>query len=239
MRLEVPGPWGHVRPGRQAHRSRALSRELARAAAASGAHVPADPPSQPHVPAPCPGTGGPADGTWAIAHASAGDGARAGGALWRDPRRARSALTLAAPAARVGRWHGTAAAGAGVQRTAKRDQCCALRGPTGRRERSPTGPTGIYVGVLAPGRPPFRGYMMLLPTGDMFGWLDEGSAVEVTRPLRRGRTGAAPHLPWPVRVSPSRCRPRMHAPALQLGDSRRGVLQGVPVRLGAEGRWGG
>jgi hypothetical protein len=225
--LEVPGPWGtsaldgkHIESG--------VARKLARAAAASDAHVLL---IRRHSrrPAPVPGMGG-RPMAWAIADASAGTERVLWGS-WRDPGELLG-LDLAAPLP-------ASAAGTGPQRLAlvctngKRDQCCALRGrPVAGAIADGTDWDTWECSHLGGHR--FAATMMLLPTGDMFGWLDEGSAVEVTRrfdagelvlPHYRGRCG-----------QPEQVQAALHAAALRLGDSRRGVLQ-VSRSAGTEGRW--
>jgi hypothetical protein len=70
--------------------------------------------------------------------------------------------------------------------------------------------------------------MMLLPTGDMFGWLEPQSAVEVIERFAagqvmlshyRGRSGQ----PVPVQAA-------LHATAVRLGDFRRGALRATGIR---------
>ncbi len=109
----------------------------------------------------------------------------------------------------------------------KRDQCCALRGrPVAGAIADGTDWDTWECSHLGGHR--FAATMMLLPTGDMFGWLDEESAVEVTRrfdagllvlPHYRGRCG-----------QPEQVQAALHAAALRLGDSRRGVLAVSGVR---------
>jgi hypothetical protein len=79
---------------------------------------------------------------------------------------------------------------------------------------------------------------MLLPTGDMFGWLDPESALEVLRRFDagqlvlsryRGRAGQ----PAPVQAA-------LHAVAVRLGDSRRGAVRVssvCPAPAGPSAAW--
>ena len=241
--LEVPGPWGasaldgkHIESG--------VARKLARMAAAAGANVLLiRRHSRRPAPAPAPGGGG-RPLAWAVAETSAGTERVLWGS-WRDPGELLR-LDLAAPLPE-------SAADTGPQRLAlvctngKRDQCCALRGrPVAGAVAAGSGWDTWECSHLGGHR--FAATMMLLPTGDMFGWLDEESAVAVTRrfdagelvlPHYRGRCGQ----PEPVQAA-------LHAAALRLGDARRGVLRvsragSVPagaVRGGqgpdpADGRW--
>jgi hypothetical protein len=109
----------------------------------------------------------------------------------------------------------------------KRDQCCALRGrPVVGAIAAATDWDTWECSHLGGHR--FAATMMLLPTGDMFGWLDQESAVEVTRRFDagqlvrshyRGRCGQ----PEPVQAA-------LHAAAVRLGDFRRGALQASRLR---------
>jgi hypothetical protein len=122
---------------------------------------------------------------------------------------------------------------AGPQRLAlvctngKRDQCCALRGrPVAASIASATDWDTWECSHLGGHR--FAATMMLLPTGDMFGWVDQESALEVMRRFDlgqvmlsryRGRAGQ----PFPVQAA-------LHAVAVRLGEFRRDALQASYAR---------
>ena len=227
--LEVPGSWGtSALDGK--HLEAGVAAELAAAAAASGTHVllirrhgrPQDGAS-----------GGDGRKAWAIADTSAG-AERVLWGTWSEPADL-LALDLSAPLP-------DAASATGPQRLAlvctngKRDQCCALRGR----------PVAGAIAAAADwdtwecshlGGHRFAATMMLLPTGDMFGWLDEESALEVTRRFDagqlvlshyRGRCGQPEHV-----------QAALHAAAVRLGDSRRGVIRVSRVRPLPAGGGGG
>ncbi len=84
----------------------------------------------------------------------------------------------------------------------------------------------------------FAATMMLLPTGDMFGWLGQESVIEAVQRFDagqvmlshyRGRAGQS----FPVQAA-------LHAVAVRLGEFRRGALRASSVRrLPAAGTAGG
>jgi hypothetical protein len=219
--LEVPGPWGdsaldgkHIDP--------AVARQLAHAAKAADTHVllirrPGRHPSA------RPGTAD-SSAAWALADTSPGVERVLWGS-WRDPA---ELLDLDLAAAVPG-----PAEAAGPQRLAlvctngKRDQCCAIRGrPVTAAIASATDWDTWECSHLGGHR--FAATMMLLPTGDMFGWLDPESALEVMQrfdmgqvmPSRyRGRAGQ----PVPVQAA-------LHAAAARLGDFRRDALRASYAR---------
>jgi hypothetical protein len=177
------------------------------------------------------GTGADAEGrpmAWAIADTSPGVERVLWGS-WREPADLLR-LDLAAPLP-------PAVDGTGPQRLAlvctngKRDQCCALRGrPVAGAIAAATDWDTWECSHLGGHR--FAATMMLLPTGDMFGWLDQESAVEVTRRFDaghlvrshyRGRCG-----------QPEQVQAALHAAAVRLGDFRRGALQASGPRLLAD-----
>jgi hypothetical protein len=228
--LEVPGPWGTSALAGK-HMEAGVAAELAVAAAAAGTHVLL---IRRHGRRPQDGPGG-ENGlkSWAIADTSAG-AERVLWGSWSEPADL-LALDLSAPLP-------DAASATGPQRLAlvctngKRDQCCALRGR----------PVAGAIAAAADwdtwecshlGGHRFAATMMLLPTGDMFGWLDEESALEVTRRFDagqlalshyRGRCGQPEHV-----------QAALHAAAVRLGDSRRGVIRVSRVRpLPADGAGG-
>jgi hypothetical protein len=219
--LEVPGPWGSsALDGR--HMEAGVARQLASAATASDTHVllirrtGRRPPGGP----------GAGDGAmaWAVADTSPGVERVLWGS-WRDPA---DLLSLDLTAALPG-----AADVTGPQRLAlvctngKRDQCCALRGrPVAVAIAAATDWDTWECSHLGGHR--FAATIMLLATGDMFGWLDQESALEVMRrfdagqlmlPHYRGRCGQ----PAPVQAA-------LHAAAVRLGDFRRGTVQASRVR---------
>jgi hypothetical protein len=222
--LEVPGPWG-TSPLDGKHIEAGVASQLSGAATASGTHVllirrPAAGPGAQHR-----------SMAWAIADASPGVGRVLWG-TWRDPADLLG-LDLAAGLS-------SEAGATGPQRLAlvctngKRDQCCAVRGrPVARAIAAATGWDTWECSHLGGHR--FAATMLLLPTGDMFGWLDQDSALEVTRRFDagqlmpshyRGRCGQ----PEPVQAA-------LHAAGVRLGDYRRGAFQASQVRpLAADGR---
>jgi hypothetical protein len=120
------------------------------------------------------------------------------------------------------------AARSGPQRLAlictngKRDLCCAVRGRPVAHALAATGSWDSWECSHLGGHR-FAATMMLLPTGDMFGWLDPHSAVAVVErfdagqfllPHYRGRSGQ----PLPVQAA-------LHAAAVRLGDSRRQAFE--------------
>ena len=214
--LEVPGPWGDSALDGK-HMDSDVARPLAQAAKAADTHVllirrPGRHPSN---------RAGTAERSkaWAFADTSAG-AERVLWGSWRDPAELLDLdLTAAIP--------GPANA-AGPQRLAlvctngKRDQCCALRGrPVAAAIASATDWDTWECSHLGGHR--FAATMMLLPTGDMFGWVDPESALEVMRRFDvgqvmlshyRGRSGQS----FPVQAA-------LHAAAVRLGDFHRDALR--------------
>jgi hypothetical protein len=213
--LEVPGPWGSSALDAR-HLDAGVARQLGAAASASGAHVLLIRRPGRHPAA------GPAAGqrAWALADTSPG-AERVLWGTWRDPADLLSLdLTAGLPAT---------ACDTGPQRLAlvctngKRDQCCALRGRPVADAIATTGWDTWECSHLGGHR--FAATIMLLPTGDMFGWLDPESALEVVRwfgagqlvlSQYRGRAGQ----PVPVQAA-------LHAAAVRLGDSRRDAVQAL------------
>jgi len=156
---------------------------------------------------------------WALA--DTGQGAkRVRWGSWNRPQDLR-ALDLAAdiPAS---------AARSGPQRLAlictngKRDLCCAVRGRPVAHALAAIGSWDTWECSHLGGHR-FAATMMLLPTGDMFGWLDPSAAVAAVErfdagqfllPHYRGRSGQ----PLPVQAA-------LHAAAVRLGDSRRHAFE--------------
>jgi hypothetical protein len=216
--LEVPGPWGTSALDGE-HMDAGVAGALRRAADAADANVLL---IRRHGRRPA--AGGNESLAWAVADTSPG-AERVLWGSWRDPADLLR-LDLAAPLPR-------AAQASGPQRLAlvctngKRDQCCALRGrPVAGAIAAATDWDTWECSHLGGHR--FAATMMLLPTGDMFGWLDEESALEVTRRFDagelvpghyRGRCGQ----PEPVQAA-------LHAAAVRLGDFRRGALRASGAR---------
>jgi len=169
---------------------------------------------------------------WAFADTSAGAERVLWGA-WRDPAELLDLdLTAAIP--------GPANA-AGPQRLAlvctngKRDQCCAVRGRPVAAAIAATGWDTWECSHLGGHR--FAATVMLLPTGDMFGWLDPDSAAAAMRRFDagqlmlshyRGRCGQ----PVPVQAA-------LHAAAVRLGEFRRGAIRASWARALPASRGGG
>ena len=214
--LEVPGPWGESALDEK-HLGAGVTKQLARAAKATGTHVVLirRPGRHPSVRS---GTGN-RSMAWALADTSAG-AERVLWGSWGDPAELLDLdLTAAVPGP---------ASVADPQRLAlvctngKRDQCCALRGrPVAAAIAGATGWDTWECSHLGGHR--FAATMMLLPTGDMFGWLDPESAVEVMRRFDGGEVVLSHHRgragqPFPVQAA-------LHAAAVRLGDFRRDALR--------------
>jgi hypothetical protein len=161
---------------------------------------------------------------WALADTSAGVERVLWGS-WREPA---DLLGLDVAAAIPG-----SASASGPQRVAlvctngKRDQCCAVRGrPVAAALAADTGWDTWESSHLGGHR--FAATMLLLPTGDMFGWLDAESALDVTRRFDAGEIVAAHHRgrsgqPEPVQAA-------LHAAAVSLGDPRRHAIRATSAR---------
>jgi hypothetical protein len=219
--LEVPGPWGRSALEGN-HMEAGVARQLASAAAAADTHV-----LLIRRPGRHPSAGTEARSrsmAWGFADTSPG-GERVLWGAWRDPAELLDLdLTAAIP--------GPANA-AGPQQLAlvctngKRDQCCAVRGrPVAAAIAAATSWDTWECSHLGGHR--FAATMMLLPTGDMFGWLDPKSALEVTRRFDagqlmlshyRGRCGQ----PVPVQAA-------LHAAAVRLGEFTRDAMRVSWVR---------
>jgi hypothetical protein len=219
--LEVPGPWGDSALDGK-HMDAGVARQLAHAAKAADVHVllirrPGRHPSA---------KADTANRTFAWAFADTSPGVeRVLWGSWRDPA---DLLDLDLTAAIPG-----PANAAGPQRLAlvctngKRDQCCAIRGrPVAAAIADATDWDTWECSHLGGHR--FAATMMLLPTGDMFGWVDQDSALEVMRRFDmgqlmlshyRGRSGQS----FPVQAA-------LHAAAVRLGDFRRGAMWASSVR---------
>ena len=211
--LEVPGPWGRSALDGK-HLDAEVARQLGAAAAAAGARV-----QLIRRPGRHPATG-PATRQLAYALADASPGAeRVRWGTWRDPADL-LAVDLAAdiPAD---------ASDTGPQRLAlvctngKRDQCCAIRGRPVAEAIAATGWDTWECSHLGGHR--FAATMVLLPSGDMFGWLDPDSALDVVRRFDAGQLVLSHHRgragqPAPVQAA-------LNAAAVRLGDFRRDAVQ--------------
>jgi len=214
--LEVPGPWGSsALAGR--HMEAGVGRQIASAAAASGTHVLLIRRAGQRVP------GGSGDGdramAWAVADTSSGVERVLWGS-WRDPADLLG-LDLTAPLPET-------AGATGPQRLAlvctngKRDQCCALRGrPVAAAVAAVAGWDAWECSHLGGHR--FAATMMLLPSGDMFGALDQESAVEVMRWFDAGDLMLSHYRGRCGQLAPVQAA--LHAAAVRLGDFRRGAVQ--------------
>lgn len=155
---------------------------------------------------------------WAVADTTAGSERVLWGS-WSSPADLLG-LDLAAPLP-------TSAARSGPQRVAltctngKRDQCCAVRGRPVAEALSAVDGWDCWESSHLGGHR-FAATVMLLPTGDMFGWLDPRTAVTAVErfdagqfllPHYRGRSG----LPFPVQAA-------LHTTRVRLGDARRHAL---------------
>ena len=104
----------------------------------------------------------------------------------------------------------------------KRDQCCAVRGrPVAAAVSTATDWDTFECSHLGGHR--FAATVLLLPSGDMFGWLDPESAPKILQRFDagqlvlshyRGRCGQ------PIAVQAA-----LHIAAARLGDSRRGAVR--------------
>jgi hypothetical protein len=110
---------------------------------------------------------------------------------------------------------------------AKRDQCCAIRGrPVAAALADETSWDVWECSHLGGHR--FAANVLLLPSGDMFGRLDPGLAVEALARFEAGEIMLSHHR--------GRCGQRpmvqaaLHAAALRLSDSRQGALRSTGKR---------
>ena len=215
--LEVPGPWGcSALEGK--HMEAGVGRRLASAAAAAGTHV-----LLIRRPGRHPSAGSDArhgSMAWGLADTSAG-AERVQWGAWRDPAELLD-LDLTAAVPQPANVRGGPQRLALVCTNGKRDQCCAVRGrPVAAALAAATSWDTWECSHLGGHR--FAATIMLLPTGDMFGWLDPESALEVARRFDagqlmlshyRGRCGQ----PAPVQAA-------LHAAAVRLGDPHRGAIR--------------
>jgi hypothetical protein len=219
--LEVPGAWGRsaldgnsMDPG--------VARQLAAKAAAAGVHVllirrpgrqrSADLPGDEARPK-----------AWALADTSP-DAETVSWGSWDVPADLLGVdLTAGLPAA---------VATAGPQRLAlvctngKRDQCCAIRGRPVAAAIAAAGWDAWECSHLGGHR--FAATIMLLPTGDMFGWLDPESAVDVLRRFDAGQLMLSHHRGRAGQ--PALVQAALHAAAVRLADFNRGAFRAAPPR---------
>jgi len=229
--LEVPGPWGSSALDEKLMDAE-VSRQLAAAATATGTHVMLIRRPGRH---PVSEAGGRKRSmAWAFADMSP----RSRRILWGSWRDAADLLSLDMDADIPGE-----ANAAGPQRLAlvctngKRDQCCAIRGrPVAAAIAAATDWDTWECSHLGGHR--FAATMMLLPTGDMFGWVDPEVALEVVKRFDAGQLMLSHYRgqagqPFPVQAA-------LHAAAVRLGDFRRDALRASSARqVPADPGWTG
>jgi hypothetical protein len=243
--LEVPGPWGASALDEK-YMDAEVARRLRRAAADADAHVllirrPGRQAMEDQ------GAGG-RPMAWAFVDTSA-EAKRVLWGSWRDRadllgRDLTEAISSEANSglANTGLANTGLANTAGPQRLAlvctngRRDQCCAIRGrPVAAVIEAATDWDTWECSHLGGHR--FAATIMLLPTGDMFGRLDEKSAPEVLRSFDagllspdhyRGRCG-----------QPAPAQAALHAAAVRLADFRRDAFEVSSARPapGEADRW--
>ncbi len=219
--LEVPGAWGGS-PLDESRMGAGIARQLAAAASAADTHVllirrPGRHPSTRSG-------AGPVALAWAVADTSP-EVERVLWGSWREPADL-LALDLGAPIP------GDCAA-TGPQRLAlvctngKRDQCCAVRGrPVAAAVSAATDWDTWECSHLGGHR--FAATAMLLPSGDMFGWLDQESAPKI---LQRFDAGQLVLSNYRGRCGqPAEVQAALHIAAVRLGDYRRGAVQVSSLR---------
>lgn len=219
--LEVPGSWGSSAVDETLMDAESARRLNAAAADANahivlirrpGRHPVTESSARPRVKA------------WAFADVSSGTGSVLWGA-WRDPS---DLLALDLCSDTPGE-----ANAAGPQQlvlvctNGKRDLCCAVRGrPVAAALAAGTDWDTWECSHLGGHR--FAATLMLLPAGDMFGWLDPESAREVLRRFEAGQLmlnhyrGQAGQ-PVPVQAA-------LQDAAIRLGEFRRGALRTSSAR---------
>jgi len=213
--LEMPGPWGSSALD-ESRMDAGITRQLAAAASAADTHVllirrPGRHPSARS------GTE-PVALAWAIADTSP-EVERVRWGSWREPADLLG-LDLAAPIP-------DDCAATGPQRLAlvctngKRDQCCAVRGrPVAAAVSAATDWDTWECSHLGGHR--FAATALLLPTGDMFGWLDPESAPKI---LQRFDAGQLVLSNYRGRCGqPAEVQAALHIAAVRIGDYRRGAV---------------
>ena len=219
--LEMPGPWGSSALD-ESRMDAGLTHQLAEAASAADTHVLLIRRPGRH-PVARPGTG-PAPLAWAIADTSA-EVERVLWGSWCEPADLLG-LDLAAPIP-------DDCAATGPQRLAlvctngKRDQCCAVRGrPVAAAIAAASDWDTWECSHLGGHR--FAATALLLPSGDMFGWLDPDSAPEI---LKRFDAGQIVLSNYRGRCGqPAEVQAALHIAAVRLGDYRRGAVQVSSLR---------
>jgi len=233
--LEAPGAWGSSALDGSAIDPAVAPRLAASAAAADVCVLLIRRPGRhPSARREGPGSGPLA---WALADTSA-EAERVLWGSWNDPA---DLLDLDLTAGARG-----PASASGPQRLAlvctngKRDQCCAIRGrPVADAAAAAVGWDTWECSHLGGHR--FAATIMLLPTGDMFGWLDPASAVAV---LQRYDAGQLTLSHYRGRAGqPALVQAALHATAVRLGDYSRGafrasVPRSVPAPPGLAGQAG-
>ena len=219
--LEVPGPWGSSAFDEK-HMDAEVAHKLSESAAAANTHV-----MLIRRPGRHPGAGHDSEKramAWAFADVASGTSRILWG-VWRDPADLLELdLTAEIPAE---------ANAAGPQQLAlvctngKRDQCCAIRGrPVAAAVAASTGWDTWECSHLGGHR--FAATMMLLPTGDMFGWLDSDSAIDVMRRFDAGHIMLSHYRGRAGQSFPEQAA--LHAAAVKLGDFRRGAIHASSMR---------
>jgi hypothetical protein len=225
--LEVAGPWGKSALD-ESHMEAGLARRIAATATANDLHV-----LLIRRPGRTPSARDRARArrlAWAVADTTSG-AERIHWGSWNGSCDDLAGLELAAASldglgADAGGAGGLGAGGGQrvvlVCTNGKRDQCCALRGrPVAAAIADATSWDTWECSHLGGHR--FAATMLLLPSGDMFGQLDQESALETLRQFDagqimlsqyRGRCGQ----PAPVQAA-------LHAAAVRLGDYRRGAFR--------------
>jgi hypothetical protein len=229
--LEVPGPWGSSALD-DCRMDADITGQLAAAASAADTHVllirrPGRHPS-------ARSGAGPAALAWAITDTSP-EVERVLWGTWSEPADLLG-LDLDAPIP-------DDCAATGPQRLAlvctngKRDQCCAVRGrPVAAAIAAATDWDTWECSHLGGHR--FAATAMLLPSGDMFGWLDPESAPKI---LQRFDAGQIVLSNYRGRCGqPAEVQAALHIAAVRLGDYRRGAVRVAslrPLAAGADTAW--
>jgi hypothetical protein len=228
--LELPGPWGKS-PLDGSRLESGFIQPLAETAAAADIHIVLI--RRPGRRPPAGSDAGPSAMVWAIADTTPG-AERIQWGSWAQPADLLDLnLTAALP---------DTVSASGPQRVAlvctngKRDQCCAIRGrPVAAAVAAGTDWDTWECSHLGGHR--FAATLLLLPSGDMFGWLDPESAPEVLQRFDAGQIALSHYRgrcgqPLPVQAA-------LHDTAVRLGDFRRDAVQASAVRPGAGTGWPG
>jgi len=215
--LEVPGPWGRSAL-EDKHMDAAVAGQLTRATAATSTHV-----LLIRRPGRHPAYGSDAGQrvmAWAFADTAPGAERVLWGA-WRDPA---DLLNLDLTARIPGEANAAASQRLALVCTnGKRDQCCAQRGRPVAAALAAAGWDTWECSHLGGHR--FAATLMVLPTGDMFGWLDAATALDA---LRRFDAGELDLSHYRGRAGQPACvQAALHAAAVRLGDFRRDAFQVV------------